>query len=255
MEITLNLAAASDYKSPSQIARIVTEDWCNRNMFCPHCGRLHISHLPNNSPVADFICPNCRNEYELKSKDGGFTDMVVDGAYSTMIERITSNTNPDFLLLDYSLKEQKVHNLTFIPKYFFVPEVIIKRKPLAATARRAGWVGCNINLAAIPTQGRVPIIINGQVQNIDTTLSKTSLSKNLETRDIKQRGWLMDILLCVNKQPNSEFTINDMYTYTKTLEEKHPENHNVQAKIRQQLQYLRDKGLIEFIGRGKYRRI
>jgi len=37
------------------------------------------------------------------------------------------------------------------------------------------------------------------------------------------------------------------------LQAKHPENHNVKAKIRQQLQYLRDKGVIEFLGRGHYR--
>jgi type II restriction enzyme len=30
-------------------------------------------------------------------------------------------------------------------------------------------------------------------------------------------------------------------------------NNNVKAKIRQQLQFLRDKSAIEFIGRGRYR--
>ena len=34
---------------------------------------------------------------------------------------------------------------------------------------------------------------------------------------------------------------------------KHPANHNVKAKVRQQLQFLRDKGVIEFMGRGQYR--
>jgi type II restriction enzyme len=31
------------------------------------------------------------------------------------------------------------------------------------------------------------------------------------------------------------------------LQAKHPENHNVKAKVRQQLQFLRDKGVIEFL--------
>jgi len=40
------------------------------------------------------------------------------------------------------------------------------------------------------------------------------------------------------------------------MQGKHSANHNVQAKARsgQQLQFLRDKGVIEFVGRGQYRK-
>ena len=31
------------------------------------------------------------------------------------------------------------------------------------------------------------------------------------------------------------------------LQAKHPENHNVKAKVRQQLQFLRDKGVVRFL--------
>ena len=41
-----------------------------------------------------------------------------------------------------------------VPKHFFVPDIIEKRKPLAETARRAGWIGCNIVLKNIPNEGR-----------------------------------------------------------------------------------------------------
>ena len=72
MDIALNSVLAVGYKNLSQIARVVTEDWLARNMFCPHCGQLHVEHMMNNSPVRDFVCPNCKNEYELKSKQGKF---------------------------------------------------------------------------------------------------------------------------------------------------------------------------------------
>jgi hypothetical protein len=39
----------------------------------------------------------------------------------------------------------------------------------------------------------------------------------------------------------------------RVLKAKHPSNHNVRAKIRQQLQFLRDKGVLDFVGRGQYR--
>jgi len=38
------------------------------------------------------------------------------------------------------------------------------------------------------------------------------------------------------------------------LQAKHPQNQNVKPKIRQQLQILRDRGFIEFLGNGYYRK-
>ena len=144
MNILFDDSIIANYHSGAQIARVLTENWVNQNMYCPRCGNLHIKHFENNRPVADFYCPVCQNEYELKSKNGAMGSKINDGAYSTMIARITSNENPDFFFMSYSKQELKVKDLIFIPKHFFVPDIIEKRKPLAPTARRAGWVGCNI---------------------------------------------------------------------------------------------------------------
>lgn len=38
------------------------------------------------------------------------------------------------------------------------------------------------------------------------------------------------------------------------LQLRHPMNNNIRPKIRQQLQVLRDRGFLEFIGRGLYRK-
>ena len=51
------------------------------------------------------------------------------------------------------------------------------------------------------------------------------------------------------------FTLEQMYKFEQILSIKHPENHHVRDKIRQQLQVLRDNGIIEFVGRGHYRKI
>jgi len=55
-----------------------------------------------------------------------------------MIDRLASNNNPNFFFLSYDKKLSMVSDLLVIPKYFFVPGIIEKRKPLASTARRAG---------------------------------------------------------------------------------------------------------------------
>ena len=150
MNLQFNQSLLANYHSRTQIARVLTENWVADNMFCPRCGNLNINHFPNNAPVADFYCPLCNNEYELKSKNGSLAHKVNDGAYETMIKRITSNNNPDFFFMNYSKETQCVKDFIFVPKHFFVPDVIEKRKPLAQTARRAGWIGCNILLDKIP---------------------------------------------------------------------------------------------------------
>ncbi len=148
----------------SQIARLLTENWILNNSYCPNCGDLPLNEFENNSPVADFYCKSCSEEFELKSKTGKLPYIIPDGAYSTMIERINSENNPNFFFLTYT-KNWTVDNFLIIPKQFFTPEIIIKRPSLAETARRAGWVGCNIDISKVAESGKVFLVKNAQVVN------------------------------------------------------------------------------------------
>ena len=58
---------------------------------------------------------------------------------------------------------------------------------------------------------------------------------------------------CIDKLEKSEFTLHDVYNFEKILSGKHPKNSHVKDKIRQQLQFLRDKGYLKFLGDGKYK--
>ena len=255
MNLVFDNSVIEKYHSGSQITRRLTENWVNENMYCPRCGNLHIKQFENNRPVADFYCPLCNNQYELKSKNETLGDKIIDGAYKTMIERITSNDNPDFFFMSYSKSELKVKDFVLIPKHFFVPDIIEKRKPLAPTARRAGWVGCNILINKIPKQGRIDIISNGEIVNIDYVVNKLNKSNRLETNDINSRGWIMDVLNCINNIPSEIFTLQEIYQFENQLHIKHPQNNNIKPKIRQQLQFLRGKEFIEFLGKGRYRKL
>ena len=255
VECGFNLEAARGYKSNSQIARVLTEGWVCRELYCPRCGNTHISHFPNNKAVADFFCPNCKNEYELKSKSGRVGKRIADGAYETFIERITGNSNPDFFVLSYDLREMCVDDLWVIPKHFFVPGIVEKRKPLSSAAKRAGWGGCNILLSEIPAQGRISIIKDRAAVEKKTVLAQVQKAARLETAEMEARGWLLDVLCCVNAIRNECFTLDEVYAFAGTLAERYPNNNNVRPKIRQQLQYLRDRGFLEFLGRGRYRKI
>lgn len=145
MQLYLNPKLAVGYKNSSQKIRILTEAWVASYIFCPSCGH-RIDKYENNRPVADFYCRICKEEFELKSKKESNTKKIVNGAYSTMIERLESNQAPNFFLLNYTLQNFEISNFFVVPKYFFVPDIIEKRKPLSENARRRGWVGCNIQL-------------------------------------------------------------------------------------------------------------
>ena len=60
---------------------------------------------------------------------------------------------------------------------------------------------------------------------------------------------------CVDKINYEEFSLKDVYQFENILKAKHPNNNFVKDKIRQQLQLLRDKGIIEFLGNGKYKKV
>ena len=93
MDLRFNTSLAEGYKSGSQIARVLTEDWLARNMYCPICGEVSIRRAAPNAPVKDYVCEQCKSQYELRSKKSdseSFQATVADGVYQTMIGRITS---------------------------------------------------------------------------------------------------------------------------------------------------------------------
>ena len=255
MKLHLNRNDASAYHSNSQIARVLTETWVAQNMYCPRCGNTCLHHLKNNQPVADFDCPICGNQYELKSKNGSLGRKIPGGSYTSMIERITSNKNPDFLIMNYCKKYMTIKNLIFIPKHFFTPDIIEKRKPLSARAHRVGWTGCNILIEKIPEQGRIYIISKGVISNQTSIIDTFKKIKKIKIDNIAGRVWLMDILKCINSIHDIYFTLNDLYAFEHDLQLKHPNNQNIKAKIRQQLQILRDNNFLSFIKRGYYKKL
>ncbi len=250
MNLNLNITLAEGYKSNSQIARVLTESWVKENCYCPNCGQSQLSDFENNMPVADFYCPECKEEFELKSKNGKLSKIINDGAYDSMIKRITSDTNPNFFFLTYD--KNIVDNFLVIPKQFFTPEIIIKRKPLSTNAKRAGWVGCNIDISKVPESGRIFIVKNSKIIEKEKVHIKLKRTNFLKSKSLEARGWILDVLNCVEEIKKQSFTLDELYAFENKLKTKYPNNKHIKDKIRQQLQLLRDKGLIKFNGRGNY---
>ncbi len=255
MDLQMDMSLAKNYKSKTQIIRIISENWVGVHAFCPCCGNPSIAHFPNNKPVADFYCPICKEEFELKSKSGDISTTVADGAYNTMISRIQSADNPNFFFMSYHKKDLRVQDFLVIPKHFFVANIIEKRKPLAETARRAGWIGCNILLKKIPEAGKIYLVKNEQPIAVKEVVQKYQKTSFILQYKADMRGWLLDVLNCIERISTSEFSLKTVYAFADELQLQHPDNHHVKDKIRQQLQILRDNGLVEFSGNGFYRKL
>ena len=252
MNLSFNTKLGDKYSNFSQKARVLTEDWVLNQIYCPSCGGL-VSNYINNKPVADFYCKKCIEDFELKSKKGKIGKTMPAGAYSKMIERINSITKPNFFFMGY-LESLRVNDFLVIPKHFFISEMIEKRKPLKDTARRAGWTGSNILFSKIPKAGQIFYVENGKEISKKDVLEKwqkTVFLKQIKKADAK--GWILDIMNCIDALNKKEFFLQDIYNFESDLKIIHPENRHIKDKIRQQLQFLRDKSYLDFIGQGRYK--
>lgn len=253
MQLLLDVKISKNYKSKSQIARILSEDWVLNNSYCPSCGRFDLNNYKQNNPAADFYCRNCRSDYELKSFRKFPKQKIVDGAYDSMINKILKNKNPNFLFLQYD-SSFSVLNYFTIPNYFFSSEIIEKRRPLSETARRANWIGCNILFGNLPKSGMIYLIKDSTIINPSLVVDQWQKTSFLTHRKIENRGWLIELIRIVENISANTFTLKDVYKFEGYLKQKFPKNKYIKEKIRQQLQVLRDKGIIKFLGYGNYQK-
>ncbi|HEY6450113.1 MAG TPA: DpnI domain-containing protein [Candidatus Cybelea sp.] len=147
----LDFSAAAPLVSSAQIARITLETWASFNLYCLDCASDALDPLPNNTPVADFKCFVCERTYQLKAKDGRFGLRITGAAYEPTIDYIRRGKMPEHIFVEFDKRFNTVVFVDAIPGRLITADRIIPRKPLAATARRAGWRGCNIVISGLPS--------------------------------------------------------------------------------------------------------
>ena len=145
-----------------------------------------------------------------------------------------------------------IRSLTAVHGSFLTPSVIVPRKPLSPDARRAGWVGCNIRLDLIAADAQIEVVKNGLANEREVVRAAFRQFNRLGELDLAARGWATLTLRVIRSLDVSEFVLDDLYRREALFLRVYPANRNVRAKIRQQLQVLRDLKYLEFCGRGTY---
>lgn len=253
MDLYLPTVRLDRYKSASQRARVGTESWGAENFFCPACESPRLEPSPQGTAAIDYVCPSCDSPFQLKSQSRPLGSKIVDAAYSEMKRAIQEDHTPNLYVLHYDLNAWAVRTVILIPHFAFALSAVERRKPLGPTARRAGWVGCNLLLDKIPHHARIPIVSDGTFSTPRRVREAFRRLRPLEKLKVEKRGWTLDVLQVVQSLNKPEFSLQDVYAHADALAELHPGNRHVKDKIRQQLQVLRDMGLLEFRGSGLYR--
>lgn len=256
MDLALDGSLAEAYQSRSQWARVVTEAWATRSMYCVACSSNHLTAHAANTKVEDFRCVRCNRRLQLKAKLGPVGRTVSNSAYASKLAAIRENRAPDYGFLSYDLSPA-VTDLVVVPGHFLTESTISARKPLAPTARRAGWIGSNIHLDRIPPEGKITVVRAGvpvAPTEVRRTFQQTAFLREVAPT---RRGWVTDVLACVDRlelNDGEEFHLRDLYRFEGKLHALHPKNLHIQEKIRQQVFLLRDQGVLESLGTGRYRR-
>lgn len=241
------------YKSPQQCVRAVTEDWGESNLYCANCDSDELTRLKANTPTIDFDCPKCKAVFQLKGRKHPIGGTLADAAYNKMREAILADRTPNLLALHYDADSWRVRDLILIPHFAFSLAAVKKRPPLKDTARRHGWIGCNILLSHIPLDARIHLVSEGMVASPSDVRRRYRRVRPLAQLDVEQRGWTLEVLNVLRKLGKSEFVLAEVYAAERGLARLHPDNRHVRDKIRQQLQVLRDLGFVQFLGGGEYR--
>src|SRR6185437_3459323 len=98
------------------------------------------------------------------------------------------------------------------PEFAFSISAIEKRKPLAPTARRAGWIGCNILLTEMPPDARISLVVNGEPTSPKSARKQYARVRPLANLRPETRGWTLDVLNLIRSLHKQTFTLADAYT-------------------------------------------
>ena len=125
---------------------------------CPRCGKpRHLTPLGPNFQCADLICKFCGYLAQVKSTTvlgDSLPDRILGAAWGPQHEQIVAGIYQPLFIVAFS-PDGQLRSIDLVPAHILQasPNVFEPRKPLSATARRAGWQGFYYDLRQLPKIG------------------------------------------------------------------------------------------------------
>jgi phosphatidylserine/phosphatidylglycerophosphate/cardiolipin synthase-like enzyme len=251
----LNQAKSSVYlASPfikTQTASLIAQNIISKVDF-RYINSFKLAHFQNGASDLEalkiFMKENCKqkNVHNLHAKLFVIDDRAIITSGNLTPGGLRNNLEYGVLISDEHVREIKRDYLTIFnnPEY---PKITLKVLDKADAI-----------LQSIPKEKQVKIKISDK-SLFDEIINDENHEEKFEggTESVLRNlsPWEQDVFVCLTNLSNDVFTLRDVYQFEKHLSKLHPRNQNVQAKIRQQLQQLRDVGLLEFIRPGLYKKL
>jgi type II restriction enzyme len=164
------------------------------------------------------LLPKLQLAVPAQSQSKPLGSKIVDAAYSEMKHAIQEDRTPNLYVLHYDLTAWAVRTVILVPHFAFALSAVECRPPLGPTARRAGWVGCNILLNKIPKDARIPIVASGKFRPAAEVRRAYQRLRPLEKLNVQRRGWTLDVLNVLRSLDRKEFSLSDVYAHTDDLQ-------------------------------------
>jgi HKD family nuclease len=232
----------------SQTASLITQNIANGIDF-RYINSFKLAYFHNGASDLDALSilmkDNCKqkNVPNLHAKLFIFDDAAIITSGNLTPGGLKNNLEYGILVQDSLITEIKHDYLTIFnnpdhPK--ITSEIINKAQDI---------------LSAVPKEKRRKIGVADKSLFAEITATEELFDGGSESVISSLTSWKKDVFECLMKIPYDVFTLRQVYLFEKQLRLLHPNNHNVQEKIRQQLQYLRELGLVEFGKPGVYKKL
>ena len=145
-------------RTPKQEIGYQGESEVRQRVPCPRCRRpRHLTPLGPNFQCADLICKFCGYLAQVKSitvPGDSLPDRILGAAWGPQHEQIVAGIYQPLSIAAFS-PLGLLKWIDFVPAHILqaCPTVFEPRKPLSASARRAGWQGFYYNLTQLPQVG------------------------------------------------------------------------------------------------------
>jgi phosphatidylserine/phosphatidylglycerophosphate/cardiolipin synthase-like enzyme len=237
----------------SQTASLITDN-INSGTDFRYINSFKLAHFHNGASDLDALSilmkDNCKqkNVPNLHAKLFIFDDAAIITSGNLTPGGLRNNLEYGILVRDALVTEIKHDYLTIFnnPDYPKITSAIInKAQDILSTVpkekRKKMGVTDKSLFKEIATETDSEELYDGGIESVISNLT----------------AWKKDVYTCLTKILDNVFTLRQVYAFEKQLSMLHPNNRNVQEKIRQQLQYLRVLGLVEFLeGKpGVYRKL
>ena len=127
------------------------EDLVVKNLICQKCKKKKtLKKLPMNFKCADLICDFCGFLAQVKSSNvkniNNLPNSILGAAWKPQQERMDAGI---YFPLYLVLINGKNYSVFYLAADLQSKDIFIPRKPLSASAKRAGWQGFMYNISKI----------------------------------------------------------------------------------------------------------